>query len=67
MMDKGVQTVLPLLADDVATAGPERIPAQDRALVRRNTDSPVPKLSLFLLSYMAHCKYTNNAILVGKC
>jgi hypothetical protein len=63
MMDKGVQTVLPLLADDVATAGPERVPA----LVRRNADTPVPKLSLLLLSCMAHCKYTNNAVLVGNC
>lgn len=56
MMDKGVQTVLPLLADDVATAGRERVLAQDRTLVRRNPDSPNRKLSLFLLSYMTHCK-----------
>jgi hypothetical protein len=63
-MDKGLQTVLPLSVDDVATAGPERVMSQDRALVRRNTASLVHN---HLLSYMAHCKYTNTEILAGNC
>lgn len=33
-VDKGLQTALPLPANDLATAVPETFPAQDRALVR---------------------------------
>jgi alanyl-tRNA synthetase len=38
-VDKGLQTALPLPANDLATAVPETFPAQDRALVR-NTVEP---------------------------
>jgi hypothetical protein len=37
-VDKGLQTALPLPADDLATAIPERLPAKDRALVRNITE-----------------------------
>ncbi|PNF21738.1 hypothetical protein B7P43_G10351, partial [Cryptotermes secundus] len=46
MMDKGVQTVLRLLADDVATAGRERVQDQNRALELEVTPSEQQQMDM---------------------
>jgi TolA-binding protein len=38
-VDKGLQTALPLPMEDLATAVPERLPAQDKALVRNTAET----------------------------